>query len=177
MKFVAEMVDEVEYLPLYEVVDHQQQIKSTQPSVIKPQARYEPLSSAAQKLNVYQQLETESSHHVKMPDMAHEFKIFKRDLRLTKIAVAVGLLLLTCLVAAGVVVTTVIAVHPTISQSNSTSFSSQITTVDSKNYSGLPQNVFQNCQQETQSCDIMHHLENRATCNTGTLQFQKEVSD
>ena len=173
---VTEMADEVEYLPLYEVVDRQQETKLSQTSAIKLQSKYEPLSSTAQKMNIYQQLETKSSHHGKVSDTAHELKLLKRDLKLTKIAATVGLILVVCVVVAGIAVAMVTAVHPTISKSNNTAANNPSMTTLSNNYSGLPWTIFQNCQQEIQSCDIMHQLDNRVTCNAGYLQIQKEVS-
>lgn len=168
------MADECLSDSMYVAVDYQESVTASQTSAFRQTNKYEALTNVAKERSNYQQLNVESNS-VKYPDSKHLLKEIKHQLRCTKVVASIGVIATVCLLFVASAAIT-LAVH-TATVNESTNYLDQIkAVVNSTLGSKSSMNVFQNCFQEKRSCDIMHELSGRLTCNTENLPSKKKVN-
>ena len=160
-----EMADDCLSDSMYVAVDYQQLV-TPQSSAVRQPNKYEVLSNATKEKSNYQQLNVESNSVKHLIFL----KQIKRQLRCTKVVTSIGLITTVCLAFVAIAAIS-LALRPVIPVNEQIK-----AVVNSTLGSKSPVSVFKNCFQEKRSCNIMHQLNGRVTCNTEILPSKKEVS-
>ena len=169
-----------EYLPLYEVVDHSDQVNTAQDS----RNKYEKLNAADTCVQEeYQQphSSTRYDQYLEDSETITEILLMKRNLKCIKLVfVTTGLVALVFVVAT---VVTITAVSTSFAKHTAATFSSLVEQVDALNLDvdGLTNshqavNTFENCSQEITSCNFTSlNSDTLWYCDTRKLYIHKEV--
>ena len=169
---MSSKVPDLESASLYEAVDYEMLPQSS--AAAGAQSKYKSLRSDHNqwKQNYYQQLNVSTNDDSETSDLKKELKSLRREVRCTKIALIVGLVVVVCM-AGAIIASMALSVQE---KRHISRIQPKANLTDDTSHNKTEVISTRDCYSDTTSCDVIHLLQNsRLVCNTPTRAVNKKV--